>query len=137
MIVVDSSVWIDYFNGHPSAEAEQLDRLLGVEPLAIGDLILTEVLQGFRREADARRARDSLAALTVFEMLGEQRAVLAAERYRALRQRGVTIRTTADVIIASFCISEDHRLLTADRDFDPFVEHLGLQRAETGSDPGA
>jgi predicted nucleic acid-binding protein len=129
VIIVDSSVWVDYFNGRPSAETDRLDGLLGEEPLGIGDLILTEVLQGFRREADARQANELLTAMPVFEMLGRERAVVAAERYRTLRRRGVTIRKTADVIIASFCVSEQHRLLASDRDFDPFTEHFGLVRA--------
>ncbi len=128
MIVVDSSVWIDYFNGAASPEAERLDRLAGVEPLAIGDLILTEVLQGFRSDADFARAREALLSLTVFTMLGTEMALRCAENYRGLRRQGLTVRKTADVIIASFCIANGHRLLFSDRDFLPFVEHLGLER---------
>lgn len=129
MIVVDSSVWVDYFNGRDTIETERLDALLLTTPVAIGDLILVEVLQGFRTERDARRAEDVLTQLVVFGMLGVERALLAAARYRQLRRRGITIRKTADVLIASFCISEGHRLLASDRDFDPFTEHLGLLRA--------
>ncbi len=129
MIVVDSSVWVDYFNGRVTPETDRLDVLLQSEPVAIGDLILAEVLQGFRAESAARRAERMLTQLIVFDMLGADRALRAARRYRALRRRGVTIRKTADVLIASFCISEGHRLLSSDRDFDPFTAHLGLLRA--------
>ena len=129
MIVVDTSVWIAYFNGTTTPEADRLDALLATVPLALGDLILAEILQGFRSDADYRRARAFLTSLTVFEMLGVERALQSAEHYRTLRKRGVTIRKTADVIIATFCISEGHALLYADRDFDPFVQHLGLQAA--------
>ncbi|QKT08079.1 PIN domain nuclease [Gordonia sp. X0973] len=129
MIVVDSTVWVDYFNGNPTPESDRLDDYLGSRPVAIGDLILAEVLQGFRHEHDARRAEDLLTGLTVFDMLGAARAVGAAERYRSLKRIGITIRKTADVLIASFCIDESHQLLARDRDFDPFTEHLGLRRA--------
>jgi predicted nucleic acid-binding protein len=127
MIVVDSSVWVDYFNGRDTPQTTRLDAALGVEPLAIGDLILTEVLQGFRTEADFVQARALLLSLTVFELLGLENAIRSAEHYRALRKRGVTIRKTADVIIATFCIVEGHSLLFSDKDFQPFVEHLGLR----------
>lgn len=129
MIVVDSSVWIDYFNGRPSRATDRLDAILGSERVGIGDLILVEVLQGFRRDADAARARELLLGLDVLPMLGVDRALAAAERYRALRRRGVTIRKTADVIIASSCIERGLPLLFSDRDFLPFVEHLGLRDA--------
>jgi predicted nucleic acid-binding protein len=127
MIVVDSSVWVDYFNGRDTPQTTRLDAVLGIEPLAIGDLILTEVLQGFRSEADFVQARALLLSLTVFELLGLENAIRSAEHYRTLRKRGVTIRKTADVIIATFCIVEDHRLLFSDKDFLPFIEHLGLR----------
>lgn len=129
MIVVDSSVWVDYFNGTISPETDHLDGLLGVEPIAVGDLILTEVLQGFRSDAAFRQARDLMSGLTVFAMLGEQRAVRAAQNYRSLRKRGVTFRKTSDIIIGSFCIEARLPLLFADRDFDVMVDHLDLQSA--------
>ncbi|HEY0258408.1 MAG TPA: PIN domain nuclease [Lacisediminihabitans sp.] len=129
MILVDSSVWIDYFNGVRSAQTDRLDELAGVEPLALGDLILAEVLQGFRADDDFARARDLLLEFTVFPLLGAEMALRCAENYRVLRKRGITVRKTADVIIASFCIAEGHRLLFADRDFVPFVEVLGLRPA--------
>ena len=127
MIVVDSSVWIDYFNGVESVASQRLDALLGVEPLAVGDLILTEVLQGFRSDAHYRTARELLTSLTVLDMLGEQMAIRSAENYRALRERGITVRRTVDVVIATYCIEHDLPLLFEDKDFLPFVRHLGLR----------
>jgi len=128
MILVDSSVWIDYFNGVLTRETDLLDGLLGREPVAVGDLVLAEVLQGFRNEADYRVARDLLSSLAVFDMLGAARAIRVAEHYRALRTQGITVRKTTDAVIATFCIEQGIPLLYADRDFDPFVEYLGLRR---------
>jgi predicted nucleic acid-binding protein len=128
MILVDSSVWIDYFNGVLTRETDLLDGLLGREPVAVGDLVLAEVLQGFRNEADYRAARDLLSSLAVFDMLGAARAIKVAEHYRALRRHGITVRKTTDAVIATFCIEQRMSLLYADRDFDPFVEYLGLRR---------
>ena len=129
MILVDSSVWVDYFNGRASEETDCLDALLGLEPLAIGDLILAEVLQGFRDDAACRIARRLLSALTVYDLLGAARAIRVAENYRFLRKKGLTVRKTSDGIIATFCIDEDLPLLYSDRDFDPYVRHLGLRSA--------
>jgi len=126
VILVDSSVWIDYFNGRRTRQAECLDGLLGQEPVAIGDFILAEVLQGFRRERDFGRARDLLTALTVVDLLDASRALRVAANYRRLRQRGITIRSTVDAVIATYCIDERLPLLFSDRDFEPFVRHLGL-----------
>lgn len=127
MIVVGSGVWIDYFNGVAHPATDKLDALLGVEPLAVGDVILAEVLQGFCRDADYRTARHLMDALTVVEMLGKARAMKCAENYRSLRKRGITIRKTIDVIIATYCIEAKCPLLFQDRDFLPFVEHMGLK----------
>lgn len=129
MILVDSSVWIDYFSGRQSPEADRLDQLLGVTPVAIGDLILTEVLQGFRNDQEFSTARRLLDALAVHDMLGKRMALKSAENYRRLRKRGITVRKTVDVVIASFCIDRGMPLLFSDRDFLPFVEHLGLKTA--------
>ncbi len=126
MIIVDSSVWIDYFNGNDIPEVAELDRLLGQELLGVGDLILTEVLQGFRQDKEYQTAKRLLTSLTVFEMLGMEIAVKSTENFRTLRKKGITVRKTIDVMIATFCIENGHSLLFADRDFDPFVEHLGL-----------
>ena len=127
MIVVDTSVWIDYFNGVVTRETTLLDALLGVEPIVIGDLILAEVLQGFGAEADARKARTALDRLLFQPMVGRDVALASARNYRALRARGVTVRKTIDMLIATFCLENGHRLLHADRDFVPIVEHLGLE----------
>jgi predicted nucleic acid-binding protein len=129
VIVVDSSVWIDYFNGVNNAMTDHLDQLLGAEPILVGDLILTEVLQGFRRDADHRAAREAMTVFPVESMVGPARAVRAADNYRLLRSRGVTVRKTIDVLIGTFCLEDSHQLLFNDHDFEPLVEHLGLQRA--------
>ena len=126
MILVDSSVWIDFFNDRPTREVDELDRLLSTELLLTGDLILAEVLQGFRRDADASRAEELLGRLSYADMLGREVALLAARNYRILRREGVTVRKTIDVIIATFCILNGHSLLHADRDFAPMQAHLGL-----------
>lgn len=127
MILVDSSVWIDYFNGTVTAQAEKLDRLLGQELLVIGDLILTEVLQGFANERDFHEAREMLTSLMVVDLGGEEIAVQAAKNFRALRKLGVTVRKTIDAVIATRCIESGYDLLHNDRDFDPFAKHLGLR----------
>ncbi len=127
MIVVDSSVWIDFFNGVSSPEVERLDGLLGVTPLAIGDLILVEVMQGFRNERDVATARQLFRSLALLPMLGGSNAWKAAENYRQLRSRGITVRKTIDGIIATACIEANLPLLFSDRDFQPYVEHLGLE----------
>jgi predicted nucleic acid-binding protein len=126
MIVVDSSVWIDYFSGADTSQAEKLDRTLGIKPVAIGDLILTEVLQGFRHDKDYKAARKVFDDVTIFDMLGVQMAIKSAENFRALRKKGITVRKTVDVIIATFCIEQTLPLLFSDKDFKPFVKHLGL-----------
>lgn len=129
MIIVDSSVWIDYFSGADTPQAERLDITLGVKPVAIGDLILTEVLQGFRRDKDYKTARKVFEDVTIFDMLGTKMAIKSAENFRTLRKKGITVRKTADVIIASFCIEQKIPLLFSDKDFKPFVKHLGLTEA--------
>jgi predicted nucleic acid-binding protein len=120
-------VWIDYFNGSITAQTELLDGLLGREPLAIGDLILTEVLQGFVDEQDFNRARKMLTSMIVVELGGQEIAIQAAKNFRALRNLGVTVRKTIDTVIATRCIESGYDLLHDDRDFDPFVRHLGLR----------
>ena len=127
MILVDSSVWIDYFKGTIAAHTEKLDRLLGREPLAIGDLILAEVLQGFDNDRDFNDARKMLTSLMVVELGGRQVAIQAAKNFRALRKLGVTVRKTIDTVIATRCIESGYDLLHNERDFDPFARHLGLR----------
>jgi len=130
MIVVDSSVWIDYFNGRPTSEADALSRLPPTQ-LVIGDLIMTEVLQGFASEADFQGVQRVFAALEFRPMGGHEIAIAAVRNHRALPARGVTPRSTIDTVIATFCIVEDHGLLHCDRDFDPFERHLGLRVVRT------
>ena len=127
MILVDSSVWIDYFGGDASPEADRLDALLGVEPLLTGDLILAEVLQGFSSDSDFRHARKLLESFEVVPLAGKEVCVQAADNFRTLRRKGVTVRKTIDTVIATCCIRNGYALLHSDRDFDPFVEHLGLR----------
>ena len=127
MILVDTSVWIDYFNGKDNLETDILDKALGNETVAIGDLILIEILQGFRVDKQYNMAKELLEPLQKFEMLSLDIAVKTAENYRKLRKKGITIRKTADVIIATYCIENNIPLLFTDRDFIPFVKYLGLQ----------
>ena len=129
MILVDSSVWIQYFNGEVNPQTDYLDEILGVEPVGIGDLILLEVLQGFRSDLGYEKAKSLLMDLPVFEMLGKDQAVRTAENYRHLRKMGITVRKTIDTIIASYCISRGFPLLFTDRDFEPFVKYLNLKVA--------
>ena len=130
MTLVDSSVWIDYFKGAVTAQTEKLDKLLGHEPLAIGDLILTEVLQGFSDDRDFNQARKLLTSLVVVELGGREIAIQAARNFRVLRNLGVTVRKTIDTVIATRCIESGYDLLHNDRDFEPFVTHLGLRVVE-------
>ena len=129
MILVDSSVWIDYFNGKDNPHTDYLDRILGVEPVGLGDLMLAEVLQGFRSDRDYKTAKRLLLELPIYEILGEKRAIKAAENFRALRKRGITIRKTTDTLIATFCIEQNYPLLFTDKDFQPFVDQLSLRSA--------
>ena len=129
MIVVDSSVWIDFFHGVSTPEVELLDGLLGVTPLAIGDLILVEVMQGFRTDQDVATARQLFRSLALLPMLGGSNAWKAAENVRQLRRKGITVRKTIDGIIATACIEANLPLLFSDRDFQPYVDHLGLEVA--------
>ena len=127
MIVVDSSVWIDYFNGVVTDQTDRLDASLSGELVVIGDIILAEVLQGFKRDSDFRKAKQLLDALVFKEMLGRELAVKSAQNYRRLRKKGVTVRKTVDVMIATFCIEKGLALLHSDKNFDPMTKHLGLR----------
>ena len=124
---MDSSVWIDFFHGVVTEQTETLDRLLARQPLAIGDLILTELLQGFAADRDFQQAQKTLAPLTVVDLGGREIAIRAARNFRTLRKLGVTVRKTIDTVIATRCIESGYELLHSDRDFDPFVKHLGLR----------
>lgn len=135
-LLVDSSAWIDYFNGSPTPEAEFLDRSLGRRSIVVGDLILAEVLQGFGREADYRAAREALLRFPIVELCGTEVALASAVNYRRLRERGVTVRKTIDCLIASSCLHRGFALLHADRDFDSFEQHLGLVVIHPEREPG-
>ncbi len=127
MIVVDSSVWIDHFNGVGTREADLLNALLGVSPIMTGDLIIAEVLQGFRRTSDMHQAREALESLVYQPMVGRKIALASAYNYRALRAQGITIRKTVDMLVATFCMENGHQLLHSDRDFDSISQHLALE----------
>jgi predicted nucleic acid-binding protein len=129
MIFVDSSVWIDYFTGKNTAGANKLDSLLGNELVVIGDLILVEVLQGFRADKDFRKARQLLLSLTVVNILDTSIALKSAANFRTLRRKGITVRKTIDAIIATYCIENELPLLHSDKDFQPFHKHLRLKNA--------
>lgn len=129
MILVDSSVWIDYFRAADTPQVALLDSYLGSVPLAVGDLIAAEVLQGVREERQYRLVKRTLDAFEHVDLVGYALAVRAAEHCRWLRDRGVTIRKAIDTLIATYCMENDVTLLHADRDFDPFVQYLGLKVA--------
>jgi predicted nucleic acid-binding protein len=127
VVIIDTTVWIDYLNGAGTPETEWLDRELTRQRLGLTDLILCEVLQGIRSEPQARRVLRDLRQFEVFETGTVALATAAAQNYRRLRTRGLTVRKTIDCLIATFCLIGDHALLHRDRDFDPFEEQLGLR----------
>jgi predicted nucleic acid-binding protein len=127
MILVDSSVWIDYFNGKRSWQTDLLDHMLSNVPIIMGDLILTEVLQGFKSDKDYEAAKNYLNELPFRQMGGYNVAIQSAQNYRKLRKAGVTVRKTIDIIIATFCIVEGLTLLHDDRDFNPIASHFPLK----------
>lgn len=129
MILVDSSVWIDFFNGQDTPQVDRLDALLAQERIVVGDLILTEVLQGFRSARDFNQASKALEAFECVALGGRDIAMQAANNFRALQALGFTVQKTIDTIIATKCIDAGYRLLHADRDFEPFEKHLGLSVA--------
>ena len=126
MILVDSSVWVDYFNGIDSNETAFLDSALSSETICLGDIVLAEVLQGFRSDSEYRIARELLTALPIYQMMSPELALKGVDNYRKLRKRGVTERKSVDVWIATFCIENTISLLFSDRDFVPFVQFLKL-----------
>lgn len=126
MMLIDSSVWIDYFNGTITPQTNHLDKILGVEEIVIGDLILAEVLQGFRLDKDDNAAKEAMYTFPILHLVGKDMALKSADNYRFLRKRGVTIRKTLDCLIATFCIEHTLDILHADSDFDPFEQHLHL-----------
>ena len=129
MILVDSSVWIDFFRGIVTPQADRLQILLGGQELLVADLVLMEVLQGYTRESDFATALDLMSRMEAVAVGGAVVAIAAARHFRALRAMGITVRKTIDCLIATRCILDGHALLYSDRDFDPFVAHLGLASA--------
>ena len=130
MILVDTSAWVDYFNGDSSRQTDRLDALLGQEPIAIGDLILAEVLQGFWLEKEYATVQRLLTSLTMFDLAGEDIAIKSAGNLKRLSRSGVIIRKPVCAIIATFCIEHHLPLLYTDRDFEPFAQHLNLLRVD-------
>ena len=127
MVLVDSSVWINYFNGKETWQTEILDQMLLQIPLLTGDLILTEILQGFRNNKDYNKAKEVMSILVCKNLGGYEMAIKSAENYRKLRKQGITVRKTIDVIIGTFCIKENIPLLHDDKDFEPMAQYLGLK----------
>ena len=127
MIVADTSVWIDYFNGVKAPHTDRLDADLDAERIIIGDLIIAELLQGFKTEKDFNKAKQVLDYLEYRDLAGKEIAVKTAENYRYLRKKGITVRKTIDMLIATFCIENGFALIHNDRDFDSMEEYLGLR----------
>ena len=129
MILADSSVWIDYFRDKLTPQTDRLDLLLGSPELAVGDLVLVEVLQGYDGDREFNQALRLLNTMPIIPLCSEEIALQAARNYRTLRALGITVRKTIDTLIATRCITDGHALLYSDKDFDPFVAHLGLATA--------
>jgi hypothetical protein len=126
MVVVDTTVWVDYLNDVATPETNWLDRQLARQPLGLLDLMVCEILQGLASDEEAVRVLRDLRSFQIFETGGLELAIAAAKNYRLLRARGRTVRKTIDCMIATYCIQEGHSLLHCDRDFDPFEQLLGL-----------
>ncbi len=127
MILVDTSVWVDHLNDSVTDQVRILRALIGREPLLVGDLILCEILQGLRTDAEAAMVEQALRRFDVVSLTNPGLAVRTASHYRFLRGKGITIRKTIDLLIGAFCIEHGHSLLHTDRDFDPMATHLGLR----------
>ena len=125
MILVDTSVWIDYFNGKRSVQTNKLDELLSSEQIIMGDIILSEILQGFRKDSDFNKAKEALDFLQCYSISNKEIAIKSAENFRSLRKKGITVRKTTDMLIGIFCIENNIPLLHNDKDFTP-LEKLGL-----------
>lgn len=126
MLVVDSTVWVDYFNGVTNPQTDYLHQIVDHTPILVGDLILAEVLQGFRKDVDFEKARRALGKFIQVEIVSVELAIQSARNYRLLRRRGVTVRKTVDSLIATYCIENEHELLHNDSDFDGYEKQLGL-----------
>jgi len=133
VILVDSSVWIDFFRGTQTPQAEKLDGLLGTIRIVVGDLIVAEVLQGVRDKREFQQVRKTLDTFEQVDVVGKDIAIQAARNFRKLRDLGFTVRKTIDTLIATRCIESNYALLHSDRDFDAFEAHLGLQVVSSGT----
>jgi predicted nucleic acid-binding protein len=127
MILVDSSVLIDYFNGLTNWHTDELNSLLGNELVITGDYILAEVLQGFRNDKDYKIAKEIMQSFPCFNICNEELAIKSADNFRYLRRKGITIRKTVDLIIGTFCIENEIELLHNDRDYEPMGHYLNLK----------
>jgi predicted nucleic acid-binding protein len=126
MLIVDSTVWVDYFNGIGNPQTDYLDQIVDKTPILIGDLILAEVLQGFREDTDFEKARRTFGKYMQVEMVNPELALQSARNYRLLRHKGIAVRKTIDSLIATYCIENEHDLLHNDSDFEGYEKHLGL-----------
>ena len=133
MILADTSIWIDYFNGTVSKETDHLDYALNEGTIAMGDIIFLEILQGFRDDKEFYRAKKTLSTLDQYELFGSHMIEKCATNYRFLRKKGITIRKTIDLIIATFCIDNKIELIFSDKDFVPFVKYLKLQKSQAST----
>jgi predicted nucleic acid-binding protein len=127
VILADTTVWIDYFNGASGPHVDVLDFELSRNRIVTGDLIITEFLQGFKNEREYQEAKKIMDTLEYRDLVGRGIAIAAAQNYRTLRKNGVIVRKTIDVLIATFCIENDIEIIHNDRDFDGIEEHLGLR----------
>jgi predicted nucleic acid-binding protein len=127
MVIVDTTVWIDFLAGIPNPQTAWILREADRQRIGMIDLILCEILQGIRQDSEFIRTKDLLSGFHTFDTAGRNNAIATAQNYRYLRQRGYTVRKIIDCYIATFCISGGHSLLHRDRDFDPFERHLGLR----------
>lgn len=132
MTLIDTSVWIDFLNGHQTPQTSSLLQLMDAGEVLLGDLIVTEVFQGIRHKKDLSRANELFSLYPCVSLASCESALTAAQHYRKLRKRGATVRKTMDILIASYCIEQKIPLLFADRDFLPLAEYCGL-KAEIGS----
>ena len=131
MIVADTSAWIDYFNGVSAPHTDLLDIELSRSRIITGDLIIAEFLQGFRDERDFQEAKRILESLEYRDLVGKEIALAAAQNFRFLRKKGITVRKTIDVLIATFCIENDFELIHNDRDFEAMEKEIGLKIRRT------
>jgi predicted nucleic acid-binding protein len=127
MILVDTSVWIDYFNGVQTWQADTLDAILSDELVLVGDIILAEILQGFDKDSEYKKAKEALESFECIDLGGKKLAIKTASNFRFLRSKGVTIRKTVDMLIGTWCIESEVALLHNDKDFDRIAMHLPLK----------